>query len=158
MTSGRSSYQRKVRCPAPSEVTGPGRPLPTAVQPSGTVAVSRKVALSDGWSFAGYQAEAACGSPTTDTPPSVSGIQPSPTGLPAYRTRTEKGAPLRSRRAGVTTSSCAPSRATARAATPSTVTEETSKPVRSRWKRSRSSRARAVTVVSPSRWSGRAGS
>lgn len=78
---GRSSYQRNVVVPRPV-VVAPGLPLPTTVQPSGTVAVSRKVALSEGWSLAGYQAVAECGSPVTLAPPSARVCQPSPTGSP----------------------------------------------------------------------------
>ncbi|GAA0941945.1 hypothetical protein GCM10009578_053170 [Streptomyces rhizosphaericus] len=78
---GRSSYQRKVVVPPPL-VVSPCLPLPTTVQPSGTVAASRKVALSEGWSLAGYQAVAACGSPVALAPPSASVCQPSPTGSP----------------------------------------------------------------------------
>ncbi len=79
---GRSSYQRNVVVPGPV-VVAPGRPLPTTVQPVGTVAVSRKAALSEGWSSAGYQAVAEWGSPDTSTPPSARACQPSPTGSPA---------------------------------------------------------------------------
>lgn len=129
-----------------------------AVQPSGTVAVSAKVALSDGWSLAGYQEVAEWGSPATFAPPVSRVCQPSGSGRPAYVTRTPNFAPFATGRAGVMTSSWAPARVNFFAGTPSTSTDATVKPLRSRLNRSRPVRARAVTVVSPSRWSVRAGS
>src|SRR3954464_12946417 len=80
-TIGLSSFQRNVVRP-PCSVVGPGRPLPTTVQPVGTVAVRCRAALSDGWSATGNQAVAECGSPVTLTPPLVSWCQLFPTGAP----------------------------------------------------------------------------
>lgn len=68
-----------------------------AVQPSGTVAVRAKVALSDGWSLDGYQEVAACGSPAAFAPPLARTCQPSASGRPAYFTRTANVVPLATR-------------------------------------------------------------
>jgi len=83
--------------------------------PRGTVSAIRYVALSDGWSFTGYQCAATCGSPIAMAPSDVVRKPYVPrfgsakgTGVPSYRTRTVKLLPRRSGRAGVTTSSWPP--------------------------------------------------
>jgi hypothetical protein len=53
-------------------------PLLIASTPSGTVIVTAKVALSDGWSFTGYQVAADSGWPSAIAPSVVLSQPPSP--------------------------------------------------------------------------------
>src|SRR6266508_454712 len=65
-------------------------PLATATSGSGTVMLKLYVALSDGWSFTGYQFSAPLGSLNTYEPSSV-WIQPS--GMPSERSTWGSGTP-----------------------------------------------------------------
>ena len=120
--------------------------------PSGTVMLKSYVALSRGLSLHGYQAGEPCGSLTTNAPSSV-GTQPSiePSGsvtTPACR-RSRPCGEARARRrsrAGVTVSSCPPSRVNV-AARPLTSSREIASPRRSRLKLERSCVAFAVITA-----------
>lgn len=123
------------------------------------------IALSDGWSLDGNQVAAPIGSaitvdqssprsthpPSPMSPPAGDELPVRP-GDPEYATTTVVVSPSESWRSGVTTIS-RPSRANVASAS-STVTFDTSKPNRSRWKLRRSSVGTSVIVAVASSRSG----
>lgn len=128
-------------------------PLEDASSPSGTATSIVYDAVSVGWSFTGNHVAATCGCPATRAPSSV-GMKPDRprfstigAGTPSYRTTTRNRERSRRPRCGVTVSS-SPSRDQA-AVRPSTTTDRTARPDRSRLNADRSWVACAVIVASP---------
>ena len=115
-------------------------------------------ALSLGWSLTGNQVDATCGSPTTTEPSSVLNqpFEPSTgssivVGIPSYRIRVTNQSPFGRPFFGVTINSWPFRRHFA--SWPSTLTERTVSPEKSRSNRDRSCVARDVIVATPLSWS-----